>query len=93
MQHGFNKQTVRLFITDHLQGLMLGIVIGGALLGPILHLIEWGGEHFYLYVFGFVVGTLVRLFRTLRSRPPARSVPSDYDAAVPDAHPAALQQG
>merc|ERR1712194_419306 len=52
-KHGFNKQTPMLFFTDKIKGLGLTIAIGGPFLALLLKIIQWGGEHFYLYVWLF----------------------------------------
>lgn len=56
LQHGFNKQTPMLFAMDRLKGVAISVVLGVALFAPMLHLIAWGGERFYLYVFAFIFG-------------------------------------
>jgi len=52
-KHGFNKQTIGLFISDKLKGLMLTALIGGPFLYILLKIIHWGGPHFYVYVWVF----------------------------------------
>lgn len=49
-RHGFNKQTLGLFISDTLKSLMLNAIIAPPLLSLFIVTIEWGGQHFYLYV-------------------------------------------
>ncbi|EQC35304.1 hypothetical protein SDRG_07015 [Saprolegnia diclina VS20] len=49
-RHGFNKQTLRLFCTDKLQGLALSALLGLPLLAALLALIQWGGDGFVFYV-------------------------------------------
>jgi STE24 endopeptidase len=49
-KHGFNKQTVGLFFMDKLKGYALSVVIGFPLVSALIYIIEWGGEHFYIYV-------------------------------------------
>lgn len=46
---GFNKTTVKTFITDILKGLLLGVILGGAFLIGILALFEYAGEYAWLY--------------------------------------------
>ena len=53
-KHGFNKQTIGLFITDKIKGLGLMCVIGCPFLALLLKIIKWGGEYFYIYVFAFL---------------------------------------
>ena len=45
---GFNKSTPKLFILDKLKGLLLMIILGGALLTAILFIYEYFGEYFWL---------------------------------------------
>lgn len=52
-KHGFNKQTIGLFISDKLKGFGLMAVIGGPFISLLLKLIKWGGDQFYLYVWAF----------------------------------------
>ena len=52
-KHGFNKTTLRLFISDKLKGLGLTLVLGGPFVSLLLSIIKWGGRHFYMYVLGF----------------------------------------
>jgi len=47
---GFNKQTVHTFIMDHIKSTILMIVLGGPILALVILIIQWGGEHFWLYV-------------------------------------------
>ena len=47
---GFNKQTISLFVMDRIKGEVLTVVIGVPFLVALLLIIDWGGEHFYLYV-------------------------------------------
>ena len=53
-KHGFNKQTIGLFVTDKIKGLGLMAVIGGPVTATLLKIIKMGGERFYLYVWGFM---------------------------------------
>jgi len=54
-RHGFNKQTLGLFFTDKLKGIALGIAIGGPTLSALIYIIKWGGEHFYFWVWLFLL--------------------------------------
>ena len=53
-KHGFNKQTIGLFISDKIKGLALTAVIGGPFMALMLKIIKLGGEKFYLYVWAFI---------------------------------------
>mmetsp|Transcript_9551 Transcript_9551/g.14328 ORF Transcript_9551/g.14328 Transcript_9551/m.14328 type:complete len:499 (-) Transcript_9551:2169-3665(-) len=52
-KHGFNKQTLGLFFTDKLKGLVLSAVFGGPFVALLLKIIFMGGDKFYLYVWAF----------------------------------------
>lgn len=54
---GFNKQTLKLWITDMLKGQALGIALGGPLLAAFLKIIQKTGNQFfyYLWLFSIVV--------------------------------------
>ena len=60
-KHGFNKQTLSLFIKDQIKSFLLTIVIGGPILAGLLKIIEWGGEYFYIYVWAFLT-TVILIF-------------------------------
>ena len=49
-RHGFNKQTLPLFLSDTFKGLLLNCLIGAPLIGLFISVIGWGGDRFYLYV-------------------------------------------
>jgi STE24 endopeptidase len=53
-KHGFNKQTIGLFVTDKIKGLALGAIFGGPFVAALLYIIKAGGEYFYLYVWAFM---------------------------------------
>ncbi|UVC54754.1 metalloprotease [Theileria orientalis] len=54
-KHGFNKKTYKLFLKDLLITLSLEVGLGGPFLAAVIFLVNWGGELFYFYVFGFIV--------------------------------------
>ena len=57
---GFNKQTVRLWITDMLKGQGLMVVLGTPLLSAFLKIIQVTGTRFFYYLWLF--GIFVQLF-------------------------------
>ncbi|KAI3653367.1 hypothetical protein MP228_001314 [Amoeboaphelidium protococcarum] len=62
-RHGFNKQTLGLFISDFIKGLLISVPLISAVLGAILWVINKTGERFYVYVWLFlVVFQLVMIF-------------------------------
>ena len=62
-RHGFNKKTLRLFLTDTAKSFALTIVIGGPIYYVLMLIFMWGGQRFYLIVFAFVfVLTFVMMY-------------------------------
>ncbi len=57
---GFNKTTLKTYISDLAKGLVLGILLGGPLLGGILAFFEYAGTGAWLYCWAAV--TLYMLF-------------------------------
>jgi STE24 endopeptidase len=59
-KYGFNKMSIRTFITDHLKSWLLALVVGG----PVLGLITWfyykAGHNFWLYAWALI--TLFTVF-------------------------------
>jgi STE24 endopeptidase len=51
---GFNKMTLRLWITDAIKGVVLGIVLGLPLLWGVLWLMAAGGSLWWLYAWAFL---------------------------------------
>ena len=48
-KYGFNKTTVKLFITDKFKGYALGAIIGGTLLTVLLYLVQTIGPNFWIW--------------------------------------------
>lgn len=57
---GFNKSTVKLWLTDLLKGQALGIALGAPLLSAFLAIVQKTGNSFFYYLFLF--GIAVQLF-------------------------------
>lgn len=57
---GFNKQTVRLWVTDMIKGQILGVVLGGPLISGFLAIVQKTGNSFFYYLWLFSVA--VQLF-------------------------------
>ncbi len=53
---GFNTTTPKLWWTDRLRGLLLGIVLGYPLLVLVLKLVEWMGSWWWLWAWGALLG-------------------------------------
>jgi STE24 endopeptidase len=48
-EYGFNKTTIKTFITDKLKGYLLAAIIGGGLLSALIYLIETIGPNFWIW--------------------------------------------
>jgi len=53
-KHGFNKQTLGLFIKDKIISTLLTFAIGGPFVSLLLWIIRQGGQHFFFYVWIFM---------------------------------------
>jgi STE24 endopeptidase len=53
-RHGFNKQTLKLFIIDEIKTIFLTVVIGSPVVAGVIAIIQLGGQYFYIYVWLFV---------------------------------------
>ncbi|GLB53695.1 peptidase M48 [Neptunitalea chrysea] len=51
---GFNKMTKKLFVFDKIKGLLIGAIIGGAIMALIIWFYQLTGEKFWLYAWGLV---------------------------------------
>ncbi|PJB11230.1 MAG: peptidase M48 [Flavobacteriales bacterium CG_4_9_14_3_um_filter_40_17] len=60
---GFNKQTLKVFITDKLKSWALGVVLGGLILVAVLKIYEWFGIYFWWYA--WILLTLFSIFMNL----------------------------
>ena len=56
---GFNKMTIRIFITDHLKSWFITIIIGAPILGLITWIYYKTGSNFWLLAWGVVIGVSV----------------------------------
>lgn len=57
-KYGFNKTTVKTFITDKIKGYLLGAAIGGALISLLIYLIQVIGPEFWIW-FGVIAALFV----------------------------------
>lgn len=57
-RYGFNKTTVKTFITDKIKGYLLGAVIGGALMSLLLYTINKVGPDFWIW-FGVLAAVFI----------------------------------
>ena len=53
-RHGFNKQTLGLYFSDKIKGLLLSAIIGAPVIAAVVKIIKWGGEYFYIYLWSFM---------------------------------------
>ena len=60
---GFNKTTLKTFITDKIKGWFMIIVLGGGILSVVLWFFEWAGTNFWLYTWGLI--TVFTVFMNL----------------------------
>jgi len=49
-KYGFNKQTLKFYFLDQLKMLVVNLVLFVPIFSLVLHLIDWGGEYFWIYV-------------------------------------------
>lgn len=62
-KYGFNKTTVKTFISDKLKGYMLGALIGGGLLGAMIYLVNTIGPNFWIWF--AILATAFMLFMNM----------------------------
>ena len=62
-KYGFNKMTIRTFITDHLKSWFIALLIGGPVLGLIVWFYYMTDQYFWLYAWGVI--TLFSVFINL----------------------------
>jgi len=53
-KHGFNKMTLKLFVTDMLKSELLSYFFGGLLIPLLIWIVKATGEMFYLYLWAFM---------------------------------------
>lgn len=53
-KYGFNKMTIKTFITDHLKSWLIAILIGAPVLGFITWIYYKTGKNFWLYAWGLI---------------------------------------
>ncbi|KZV71232.1 hypothetical protein PENSPDRAFT_578162 [Peniophora sp. CONT] len=55
-EHGFNKTTPGLYITDMIKSWVLGLVLGTPLLAAFLYIFEWAGDRFLPWLMALLFG-------------------------------------
>jgi STE24 endopeptidase len=56
---GFNKSTIKLFITDKLKGWAMMAILGGGIITLAMLFYQWVGPQFWLYVWGLITVLIV----------------------------------
>ncbi|XP_075493012.1 CAAX prenyl protease 1 homolog [Primulina tabacum] len=54
-RHGFNKQTIWLFIKDMIKGIALAVVIGPPIVAAIIFIVQKGGPYLAIYLWAFML--------------------------------------
>lgn len=54
-RHGFNKQTIGLFIKDMIKSIILSVVIGPPIVAAIILIVQKGGPYLAIYLWGFML--------------------------------------
>ncbi len=57
-RYGFNKTTVKTFVTDKIKGYLLGAVIGGSLMGLLIYTVNELGSAFWIW-FGILAAAFI----------------------------------
>src|SRR5690349_6060106 len=60
-KHGFNKQTLKLFITDIIKTILISMAIGLPIVSLFLYIISMAGENFFFYIFIFTLSVQIFL--------------------------------
>eukprot|EP00116_Pleurobrachia_bachei_P004768 sb/3465030/ len=53
-RHGFNKMTLGFYFKDTLKKIVLSNVISSLIMTPLIYLIQWGGDYFFIYAWALV---------------------------------------
>jgi STE24 endopeptidase len=53
-RHGFNKQTIWIFIRDMIKGIFLSIILGPPIVAAIIYIVQIGGPYLAIYLWGFM---------------------------------------
>ncbi|KAI9604821.1 hypothetical protein H4Q26_002791 [Puccinia striiformis f. sp. tritici PST-130] len=61
-KHGFNKQSLALWITDYIKTTILSAVFGLPLIAAFLWTVRWAGEAFVQYVMVLVMGLVLFMY-------------------------------
>ena len=55
-RHGFNRQTVKGFVADRVKGVLIGVILGGAILALIMWILRSTGDWWWVYAWVAVSG-------------------------------------
>ncbi|CAN6232318.1 unnamed protein product [Urochloa humidicola] len=53
-QHGFNKQTIWLFVRDMVKEILLSIILGTPIVAAIIYIVQIGERYLVMYLWGFM---------------------------------------
>ncbi|CAI0470256.1 unnamed protein product [Linum tenue] len=53
-RHGFNKQTIWLYIRDLFKGILLAVVLGPPIISAMILIVQKGGPYLAIYLWGFM---------------------------------------
>ncbi|CAN6244987.1 unnamed protein product [Urochloa humidicola] len=53
-QHGFNKQSIWLFVRDMVKEILLSIILGTPVVAAIIYIVQIGGRYLVIYLWGFM---------------------------------------
>merc|ERR1712150_321283 len=61
-RHGFNKMTLGFYFKDSLKKIVVGQVISAIMITPLISLIKWGGDYFFIYAWGYTFAFSIVFF-------------------------------
>ena len=61
-KHGFNKMTLGFYFKDTLKKMLVNQLITAILITPLIFLVKWGGDYFFLYAWGFTFAFSMAIF-------------------------------
>ncbi|KFK30712.1 hypothetical protein AALP_AA6G017800 [Arabis alpina] len=53
-RHGFNKQTIWMFIRDMIKGTLLSVILGPPIVAAIIYIVQKGGPYLAIYLWAFM---------------------------------------
>ena len=61
-RHGFNKMTLGFYFKDSFKKMVVNQIITSAMVTPLIYLIKWGGDYFFIYAWGFIFAFSMFIF-------------------------------